>query len=84
MSTTTITIRDCFGDNKTRTSTHRTTDVDEAVSRAVAKHYGAKYSINYDRGLTLTDRTRYGHIGYSLKSGEFTQDSRRVRVDIAQ
>ena len=83
MTVTTITIRDCFGDNKTRTSTHRTADIDAAIGRAVAKHYGSKHSINYDRGLTMSDRTRYGHIGQSV-SGGFSQDPRRVRVDIEQ
>jgi hypothetical protein len=67
----------------TYTSTHRTTDEGEAISRAVHKHFGKRAFFHRDSGI------RHGYYGQIFRnitrSGEtFTATSvtGRIRVDV--
>lgn len=57
------------------TSAHRTDDAQEAIRRAVAKHYGAKAKFIENRGLSQNGQL-YGQIGlpegngYNLVTGQ--------------
>lgn len=58
---TTVTISECGSDPRTWTSTRRTDDPCEAVSRAIRAVWGRKARLHVCHGLT-TDGTRYGKI----------------------
>ncbi len=52
---TTIRIEELYGDYATTISTHRTTDIDEAIERAIQKRYGKKAHFVEDRSLRTGD-----------------------------
>lgn len=78
----TITISECRSNGYSWTSTHRTDDTDEAVQRAIRKHFGSKHRLYRSNELSRQG-TVYGQIGYYVPKVEAaTMVTGRVRIDI--
>ena len=80
-----IYIGQCGGDRKPWYSAHRTNDPDEAIERAIRKHWGAAAGWWGDHGLNHgldSSRTRYGQIIKPCSTGGYDCVTPRVRIDI--
>lgn len=81
---TTITITECKSNGRTWTSSHRTTDIDTAIQRAVAKHWGSKCGFWADAGLNrgMDPTTRYGQIVEPCATGGSSSVTARVKIRV--
>lgn len=77
-----ITIQQCYGDHTSFVSNHRGT-VQEAMEKAVAKHYGKRASLCADYGLNqgIPSNVRYGQIGVPHDMNSTSLITGRVRVE---
>lgn len=75
-----VTITECYGERREHISSHKTTDRDEAISRAVRKAYGSGKSFYRDNGIS-GPTTAYGQVGrYSSRAGCSIMDTGRVAI----
>lgn len=73
-----VTIKECYGEHRSHTSNHRTTDPAVAIERAVRRHYGNGSFFREEHGLP-----GYGQIWRRIRrqSTAYTSETGRVRVE---
>lgn len=82
----TIYIKEAGGEYRSFTSSHRTQDHDEAISRAIAKAFGKSKFLFVDHGLTYSSGSdpnliKYGQIATPHRLGGSSLES-RVFVEV--
>lgn len=77
-----VVIGECYGEHKKHFSNHRGT-VQEAMAKAVAKHYGKRASLWEDLGLNqgISANVRYGQVGIPHDRNSTSLVTGRVRVE---
>lgn len=74
----TVTITETGDARREWTSRHRTADVNEAISRAVAQQFGRRAFFQQDAGLATIGR--YGQVFQRLPGNQATSMTRRVAI----
>lgn len=76
----TVTFTPCNGSDQKWTSQHRTDDRDEAMQRALQKHWGKSAEFFHDAGLVNTGT--FGQVVKYTGKGSYTSVTSRLRVRI--